>query len=104
MHTQIRQYLTASVSGSGMSAALRMLHNQFGMSGTEIAFALGRDRTMVSAYLNGRQAMPAKVVDRLRDTLRECVTTARAIPTDDASGDELLEAIVNRAEIILDSL
>lgn len=104
MHTQTRNYLTAVCSGTKVPAALRLLHNAFGMSGTDIAFALGRDRTMVSAYLNGRQDMPEKVVARLRDTLRECITVAKTIPTDDASGDELLEAIVNRAETLLESL
>ena len=104
MQTAIRQHLEATITGTGVPAALRALHNLYGMSGTEIAFALSRDRTMVSLYLNGRQDMPEKVRARLRDVLSDCMAVARSIPTNHADEDELLAAIVSRTQAILATL
>lgn len=104
METMVRNHLKATVIGEGIPAALRALHNLFGLSGVEIATSLGRDRTMVQLYLNGKQKMPPSIVKRLRETLQTCITVARTIRTSDASEDELLEAIMQRAEAILGSL
>ena len=104
MHTAIKNHLSATVCGTGVPAALRALHNLYGLTGSEIAFSLGRDRTRVSQYLNGRQAMPDKVRARLRDALRDCLAMARTVKTSAASEDELLEAIMNRTEELISDL
>lgn len=104
METIIRNHLKASVTGTGTSAALRALHNLFGMSGLEISTALGRDRSTVHLYLRNQQKMPPRVRKRLRETLLTAITVARTIKCQDESEDELLAAIIERTEAILENL
>lgn len=103
MEQQVRNYLQAKCMGTGPVAALRALHNLFGMTGSEIAFQLDRDRTTIQHYLKGKE-MPAGIRARLKDCLADCITVARTVVTKDDSEDELLEALINRAEAISDSL
>lgn len=104
MLTAVRNYLEAEVTGTGPVAAFRALHNLYGMTGTEIAFAVGRDRTMVSLYASGRKDVPTEVSERLVQTLESCLQSARQVKTSSESEDALLEAIMERTEEIIDSL
>lgn len=103
MH-QVRQHLEKTILGKGVPAALTALQHLYGMTTMDIAWALDRDRTMVSLYVNGRAAMPERVKDQLADVLKECMMVAKAIPTRQESEEELLEAIIARTQAILESL
>lgn len=104
MQTTIRHRLEATVTGTGVPAALRTLMYLYGMSGTDIAFALGRDRTMISAYLNGHKDMPSDVTRRLVELLQSCLAETKKLPTSSDAEDELLDGIMARTEELIDGL
>lgn len=101
---QVRQHLEKTLRGRGVSAAIVVLRHLYGMTGTEIAWSLDRDRTMVSLYANGQVAMPEKVRDRLVELLRDCLTVAKSVQTRQDGEEELLEALIARTEEVIGSL
>lgn len=103
MH-QVRRHLEKTLLGGGVPAAILTLQHLYGMTGTEIAWSLDRDRTMVSLYVSGRADMPEKVRDRLADVLRECMITAKTVQTRRDGEEELLEALMARTQEVIESL